>query len=240
MRFVLGIGGLKRSGKDLFAKALRDVAAARGLAFVTVAYADALRDAAAAAYGVDVAVFTDDAKKDTVCPEWGITYRQMLINLGKAMWSVDPDHWVKAWRRRVGDIGDVYLHHKVSPWATPTQHDIVVAVPDVRRLNEAAAVHDAGGINVLVRRPGVEWNGHVTEALSNYAGQAPDLIYDDLRLHGSDLQEGTWYPRRGDFPVLNGDLKIFDAVVDNDADVAALRPHAERVLDMVTKGKRGC
>jgi len=82
MRYVIGIAGLKRSGKDTFARVLREVAVERGFAFVTVAFADPLRQAAAAAYGVDVYAFTDDARKDEVCPAWGITHRQMLLNLG--------------------------------------------------------------------------------------------------------------------------------------------------------------
>lgn len=63
MRHLIGIGGLKRAGKDTFARALREAATERGLAFATVAFADPLRQAAAAAYGVDVGDFTDDATR---------------------------------------------------------------------------------------------------------------------------------------------------------------------------------
>lgn len=237
MRCIIGIGGLRRSGKDTFARALCEVAMERGLAFATVAFADPLRQAAAAAYGVDVGVFTDDAKKDTVCPEWGITYRQMLLNLGvpATLLGGDHDHWVKRWRVEVAKLPEKHYQTKVNPWVTGTYHDVIVAVPDVRRLNEAAVIHDAGGVNVLVQRPGVEWNGHVTEALAHLAAQHGTCSYDFLS-YVPALKQGTWHPTdpvRGD-----AGREVFDTVVCNDSDVAAMRPHAERVLDMILKGAK--
>ncbi len=239
MRYVIGIGGLKRAGKDTFARVLREVAVERGFAFVTVAFADSLRQAAAAAYGVEVNDFTDDAKKDTVCSEWGITYRQMLINLGEGLRSTDQDHWVKAWRRllngkerilaeytngRAGARLNLEYTHEGKPLS------FVIAVPDVRRLNEAAAIHEAGGVNVLVQRPGVEWNGHVTELLAETSREYGPRSYEDLSLF-SELKQGTWHPA-------DPRRDVFDAGICNDGDVAALRPRAERVLDMVLKGAK--
>lgn len=237
MRYVIGIAGLKRSGKDTFARALRDVAVERGFAFMAVAFADPLRQAAAAAYGVDVDIFTDDTKKDTVCPGWGITYRQMLLNLGvpATLLGGDHDHWVKRWRIEVAKLPEKHYQAKSNPWVSGTSHDSIVAVPDVRRLNEAAAIHDAGGVNVLVQRPGIKWNGHVTELLAEVSREHGPRSYEDLSLF-SELKQGTWHPTdpvRGD----SGRL-VFDAGIDNDGDVAALRPRAERVLDMVLKGAK--
>lgn len=87
-------------------------------------------------------------------------------------------------------------------------------MPDVRRLNEAAAIHDASGVNVLVQRPGVEWNGHVSEFLAEVSREHGPRSYEELS------------------------RSVFDAGIDNDSDVAALRPRAERVLDMVLKGAK--
>lgn len=244
MRYVIGIAGLKRSGKDTFARALREVAVERGFVFATVAFADPLRQAAAAAYGVEVEAFTDDAKKDTVCPEWGITYRQMLINLGEGMRGTDPDHWVKAWCRWLNGTERLQVEHLgSSAWVRLNleyTHEgkplgIIVAVPDVRRLNEAAAIHDAGGVNVLVQRPGVEWNGHVTELLAKVSREHGPRSYEELSLF-SELKQGTWHP----IPQIRGGSGrlVFDAGIDNDGAVAALRPRAERVLDMVLQGAK--
>ena len=236
MRYVIGIGGLKRAGKDTFARVLREVATERGFAFVTVAFADPLRQAAAAAYGVEVDDFTDDAKKDTACPEWGITYRQMLLNLGvpATLLGGDHDHWVKRWRIEVDrqQTALVAEARSIGRHTAAVYSDrLVVAVPDVRRLNEAAAIHDAGGVNVLVQRPGVEWNGHVTELLAAWATKYGPLDYEDMA-QSPDLKQGTWHP------VDTKAREVFDAGICNDGDVAALRPRAERVLDMVLKGAK--
>ena len=235
MRYVVGIGGLKRAGKDTFARVLREVAVERGFAFVSVAFADPLRQAAAAAYGVEVGDFTDDAKKDTVCPEWGITYRQMLINLGvpATLLGDDHDHWVKRWRIEVDRQQTALVEEARSigrHTAAIYSDRLVVAVPDVRRLNEAAAIHDAGGVNVLVQRPGVEWNGHVTELLAETSREYGQRSYADLSLF-SELKQGTWHPA-------DPQRDVFDAGICNDGDVAALRPRAERVLDLVLKGAK--
>ena len=230
MRYVIGIAGLKRAGKT-FARVLRQVATERGFAFVSVAFANPLRDAAAAAYGVEVGDFTDDAKKDTVCPEWGITYRQMLINLGEGMRSTDQDHWVKRWRIEVDRQQTALVEEARSigrHTAAIYSDRLVVAVPDVRRLNEAAAIHDAGGVNVLMQRPGVEWNGHVTELLAGASQEGGPCSYADFI---DDLKQGTWHPA-------DPQRDVFDAGICNDGDVAALRPRAERVLDMVLKGAK--
>ncbi len=228
MLCVIGIGGLRRSGKDTFARTLREVAAERGFAFATIAFADALRQAAAAAYGVDVSIFTDDAKKDTVCPEWSITYRQMLLNLGvpATLLGGDYDHWVKRWRIEVeqtqaclvAEASDIGRH-----MAATYRDRLVIAVPDVRRLNEAAAIHDAGGVNVLVQRPGVEWNGHITEMLADVSEIHGQRSYEELSLF-SELKQGTWHPT-------DLERKVFDVSICNDGDVAALRPHADRARE---------
>ncbi len=102
-------------------------------------------------------------------------------------------------------------------------------MPDVRRLNEAAAIHDAGGINVLVQRPGVEWNGHVTEALAKAGSEYPEIKYCDS---DQSFRRGAWCPKD------TANRQVFDVAVCNEGDVAALRPHADRVLDMVLKGAK--
>ena len=169
----------------------------------------------------------DDARKDEICPAWGITHRQMLLNLGvpATLLGGDYDHWVKRWRI------------EIQRWALGQEflgRDVVIAVPDVRRLNEAATIHDAGGVNVLVQRPGVKWNGHVTEMLAGVSQEHGQRSYEELSVF-SDLKQGIWHPVdpvRGD-----SGRAVFDAGICNDGDVAALRPHAERVFDLLTKEK---
>lgn len=163
--YIIGIAGFKRCGKDTLARAIAAVAQSRGMATAIIAFADPLRQAAAAAYGLNVAEFTDDALKDRVVEAWGITRRQMLINLGEAMRSVDPDHWVKAWRRAVTARSTLW-----------TGGPLLIITPDLRRVNEANAIHAMGGLNVLLRRDGVAWDGHLNEALAQVAQQRNDAL----------------------------------------------------------------
>ena len=97
-----------------------------------------------------------------------------------------------------------------------------------RRLNEAAMIHDLGGVNILVRRPGVEWNGQPMEALAEVAGRAFDdgrpVVYGDERLLDAAADEvlGKWQHHAG--------RVVFDHVVDNDGDVAKLKKVAQMFI----------
>ena len=205
---IIGIGGLKRSGKDTFARVIADVARGDGFAVAVIAFADAVRQAAAAAYGVDASIFTDDNLKDQVVEAWGITRRQMLINLGEAMRGVDPDHWVKAWRRAVTkaqwQVGGDRLGNSPSILDYPKVQ--IVLTPDLRRVNEAQAIHSAGGINVLLRRSGVTWDGHINEALAEVAQHRNEALAAKLQCE---------YAASNPMSISAAGRRLFDCVVDN-------------------------
>ena len=196
LKYLIGIAGFRRSGKDTLAHAISELAQARGFLVATVAFADPLRKAASAAYGVDVAEFTDDKLKDAVVEAWSITRRQMLINLGDAMRGVDPDHWVKAWRRAVE--------------ALPTEHHVanalLILTPDLRRVNEAQAIHNAQGVNVLLRRSGVTWDGHINEALAEVAQHRNEALAAKLQCE---------YAASNSMSISADGHRLFDCVVDN-------------------------
>lgn len=216
-RLIIGIGGLKRSGKDELARAIISHARQNGVILWNIAFADALRDTAAAAYGVPVNEFSSDQLKDEVHPAWGITRRQMLINLGVPATLLPPagvDHWVRRWQQSLSDL--------------PMNTSGVIAA-DIRRTNEAAAVHDMGGVNILVRRPGITWNGHITEKLSWLASTARGSYnYGDAALHemGSAGQRST--------------RPVFDLVIDNDGSVSDLHAKASQLYKAVLDVRRHC
>jgi hypothetical protein len=225
---IIGIGGLKRSGKDTFTRVIADVARGDGFAVAVIAFADAVRQAAAAAYGVDASIFTDDARKETICEAWGITYRQMLINLGEAMRGVDADHWVKAWRRaasaynktkcvvcrgsgedrtqpRVADGGHgFYLD---CPACKGAPLPALVLVPDLRRVNEAQAIHSVQGINVLLRHSGVTWDGHINEALAEVAQHRNEALAAKLQCEYAALA--------APISISTARRRLFDCFADN-------------------------
>jgi hypothetical protein len=160
---IIALGGLKRSGKDTFAGILAVVAKSRpNLMPHRIAFAEPLRRAAAAAYDVPVAEFSDDGIKDAIHPAWGITRRQMLINVGEAMRGVDADHWTKLLRRGIDNF------ETAARLYTPAQKPLHI-VTDLRRPNEAKALLDLGAALVLVVRDGVVWDGHETEAMAGMA-----------------------------------------------------------------------
>ena len=204
-KHIIGIAGFRRCGKDTLARAIAELAQARGFAVATIAFADPLRKAASAAYGVDVAEFTDDKLKDAIVEAWGITRRQMLINLGEAMRGVDPDHWVKAWRRAATKIQPTWWSADDDGPVTK-QLSTIVLTPDLRRVNEAQAIHAAGGINVLLRRSGVTWDGHINEALAEVAQHRDEALAAKLQCE---------YAASNPMSISAAGRRLFDCVVDN-------------------------
>lgn len=208
-KHIIGIAGFRRCGKDTLARAISELAQARGFAVATIAFADPLRKAASAAYGIDVAEFTDDKLKDAVVEAWGITRRQMLINLGEAMRGVDPDHWVKAWRRAVTkvqwQVGGDRLGNSPSILDCPKVQ--IVLTPDLRRVNEAQAIHGAQGINVLLRRSGVTWDGHINEALAEVAQHRNEALAAKLQCEYAALAAPISISTAG--------RRLFDCFADN-------------------------
>ena len=241
--YIIGIAGFRRSGKDTLARAIAAVAQSRGMATAIVAFADPLRQAAAAAYGVNVAEFIDDELKDTVVEAWGITRRQMLINLGEAMRGIDPDHWVKAWRRRVitasldtwlDDLSRLQMGENPPSRFRPT----LIIAPDLRFTREAVAIHSLSGINVLLRRDGVTWDGHINEALAQIAQHRDEALATQLGCHYAATNAMSITTNR----------RIFDCDVDNPVSRRQVEPATEQqrrqldntaaaILDRAIQGK---
>lgn len=213
---IITLGGLKRSGKDTFANVLAAVASSRGLTPHRVAFADPLRQAAKVVYNLNDADPFGDEVKDVVDPSWGITRRQMLINVGEAMRGVDADHWTKLLTRSIDSF------ETAAKLYTPT-HKPLHIVTDLRRPNEAKALLDLGAALVLVVRDGVVWDGHETEAMAGMA-------------------TGRW---RGGCSPLPYHLVVENAFpVDGDASMipaatAAFEKAANQLIDAVLSTARG-
>ena len=214
---IIALGGLKRSGKDTFAGILAAVARARpNLTPHRIAFAEPLRRTAAAAYDVPVAEFSDDSLKDAIHPAWGITRRQMLINVGEAMRDVDADHWTKLLTRGIGSFETAARRY------TPAQKPLHI-VTDMRRPNEAKALLDLGATLVLVVRDGTVWDGHETEAM---AGMATGRWLSGCSpLHYHLVVENA-------FPV-GGDASMIPAAT------AAFEKAANQLIDAVLSTARG-
>lgn len=116
------------------------------------------------------------------------------------------DHWVKAWRRAVEALPDVCYVPRASLWAQGTSHQIIVLTPDLRRVNEAQAIHAAGGINVLLRRSGVTWDGHINEALAEVAQHRNEALATKIQCE---------YAASNPMSISAARHRLFDCFADN-------------------------
>lgn len=146
---IVGLIGEAGCGKTTFAAGF--VGAANGRA-VIISFADALKELCSEQFGWDRwALDLDSAAsvqgyrsaldyKEAESPGTGWTRRQILQHVGtEGFRAIDPEHWVRKTRERMHKAVRSGLH---------------VVVPDVRFLNEVAAIRIIGGVIVLLEREG--------------------------------------------------------------------------------------
>lgn len=131
---LVGVTGLKGTGKDTVASHLCDI-----YGFRRFAYADILRDALVRMFGVSPDLFTEAALKEVATPElFGQTPRYLMQTLGTE-WGrdiVSPTLWIDLMFRQVEQSGSQ-----------------LVVVSDVRFDHEAEAIRSRGGKIWRVIRP---------------------------------------------------------------------------------------
>ncbi len=196
---LIGISGLKTSGKDTTAKAV--AAALPNQNVQRVAFADKLKELAAIALGIedDFIEAMDEAKEAwvftidntrTLDHVMRITGRQYLQYIGQGARKVFEDgFWVDQVlppvppHNTAPGVIEKYIHRML--WERYPGVD-VLCVTDVRYPNEADRVHELGGEIWQVIRPGTESDGHSSEIplepekvdLSIYNGFSIETLYD--------------------------------------------------------------
>lgn len=134
----IAIVGRAGHGKDTIGEVLVEAGAER------VAFADPIKEMAHAGLGIDREVLWGPAHvKEEVLAEWGCSVRHILQTLGTE-WGrvhVDQDLWVK-----------LALSRYIPKREAAGQLDFVVT--DVRYLNEARLLREAGFTLIRVVRPG--------------------------------------------------------------------------------------
>lgn len=136
--FLLGITGLKQSGKDTVLKCIRELLP--GKLIVQRNFADALKLEVALACGVDVD-FINEHKSHfrLIMQGYGSDFRRQLCG---------DDYWINKWMIAVQQtVANPYL----------------LVCTDVRFLNEAAKVRELGGILWRVERDAHTNDMHVSE-----------------------------------------------------------------------------
>jgi hypothetical protein len=146
MKRLIGVAGRARSGKDEFTRGL----VAQG--YIRGAFADALKEATALLAGEPVENFFDEVAKEAHSPALRMTRRKALQKVGTSMRdTLHPDIWVE---RTLAQA------HGAPQFA----------ISDCRYTNEAQAIRDAGGIVVVIERPG---NAGLTGEAAAHVSEAP-------------------------------------------------------------------
>ena len=191
---IIGLAGFKRTGKDTFASYFPSN-------FTRMAFAEPLKQAAAIIYDVPITVFEDELK-DATDEKWGITHRDMLINVGQKMREVDPDHWVRLLKMRIMSEFQHYQRANIAD-----QH---ILITDVRQPNELEMIECLGGAVYLVQRKGVAWNGHPTEKMATQLEHFAGIVCNLLPLGCTDpemLQKSAEQFRKASYELISYEME---------------------------------
>lgn len=166
---LIGLSGMKRSGKDSTAEILQ-----RNYGFSRLAFADKLREALLA-----LNPFVVDTSAHMYSP-----LRELVDTWG---WEgLKTTHWYPEIRRLLQYGGTEMGRNTISEevWVSPVMHQyaflkqegVPAVISDVRFSNEAKAIRHNGGIIIEVQRTGVESpDSHPSEAI-NFE---PDFVLDN-------------------------------------------------------------
>lgn len=156
---IIGINGYAGSGKDAFAKIMREY----DERWEIKKFAGKLKSIASELTGIPANMFEDHSFKNTEMPEWGMTVREFLQKLGTEAIrdSLHKDSWVNALMSEYLDRDEnVYTANVVRKLRTRSRWIIT----DVRFPNEAEAIKSKKGMVVRIDRPGVvPINNHYSE-----------------------------------------------------------------------------
>lgn len=142
-RTIVGLAGLKGSGKDTVADFL-----VKNHGFRKYAFAEPLKECVQSLFLMTQNQMHGNAK-DEIDPRYNLTPRQVLQKFGTdfVREQVSQTFWVD----------------RFSYWLMSCPHEKIV-VSDVRFPNESQKLHELGGKVYLVHRPGVATNdNHVSE-----------------------------------------------------------------------------
>lgn len=162
---IIGICGAAGAGKGSVASILES----RG--FATLSFADPLYEAASAITGLTVAELQDRSRKENTLGWISCSPRRLLQTLGTD-WGRNMIHqeiWVMATMQRMLAGGDY-------------------CIPDVRFVNEAAAIRARGGVVWRVERPGHSLLAGAAAAHESERG-IPDEYVDAVITNGGTLAD---------------------------------------------------
>ena len=165
---VIGVMGLKRSGKDTIANLL-----IKKYGFERYSFADPLKRATKEIFG-----FTDEQlwgnDKEKIDQNWGISAREVLQVLGTEMLQYD----IHKHTDKLTHIGRNIWVYRFKIWYNEEikkNPDLLIVIPDVRFPHEVDAIKSIGGTVWKVVRPSLN-NVDLHPSETEMESIIPDLI----------------------------------------------------------------
>lgn len=177
---LVGIHGLKGSGKDTVAKMIcREILQIEGRESRITHYADTLKRSASALFGVDIEWFYDEKKKETTIHGLNMTPRQIMTDLHDVLIpKFGQDLFVSPVRNE-------YSEWISTDWGKDVQSQGPFIIADVRYdPRETAWVREWGGVILHVVRKSVQRGSPASRHSSE---QGIPMTKEDYVIHN----EGT-------------------------------------------------
>ena len=169
---IIGLHGAKGSGRDQFFNILKDHIPN----VKKVAYADPIKQVLCDIFALNsdnddeydlfkrtVVHYTLDKQNS---PTWAISGRDIVKGIGLLMRSYDERQFVD------------YVEYNINE-----DPNAIWCITDVRFDNEVRSVLASGGFLVKIKRPGVEYDGHITET------EIPDNKVDYVVVNSGTLDD---------------------------------------------------
>ena len=162
---IIGILGVKRSGKDTTADYL-----VTKYGYNKLAFAQPLKDACKILFDFSEDQMNSDSKED-VDPTWGVSPRIVFQYLGtdifrkeihKIMPDIENNFWVKVMENKIMSLKE-------------NNKDAKIIVSDVRFQNEIDMIHRLNGIIIKIERPSLK-NIDTHESEKNICNLNGDII----------------------------------------------------------------
>lgn len=180
---IIGITGLKRSGKDTLAYYIRN----QDPSFVKYAFADPVRQAATAMFGFNERDYTDPELKESIDPFWGISPRQALQYIGT---EVGRQGFAAAYPQFKEITDDQLWVKRFQRFLDTLSHPRNVVITDMRFQNEMNAIRNLAHVDYKVHTfgivrselPGDDLHASETE-IPKLIAKCDHIFYNDRDIH---------------------------------------------------------
>lgn len=171
---IIGLHGAKGSGKDLFFNILKDHIPN----VKKIAYADPIKQVICDLFALnsdnddEYDLFKRKEIRYTLSdnfgepPVYAVSSRDIVKGIGLLMRSYDEQQFVD------------YVEYNINE-----DPNAIWCITDVRFDNEVKSVLASGGVLVKIKRPGVEYDGHITET------EIPDNKVDYIVVNSGTLED---------------------------------------------------